>query len=232
MSVDVSLAVLKRSVTVLMEPYSSLWGEIEGNMKVGAYSYLRRVAYVNGVQSIGRYCSIAPEAIIGGSEHPTDWLSTHPFQYNPSYLVRASFSKEGPERELPPLPRSEPCVIGHDVWIGAAAVVKRGVKIGNGAVVAAGAVVTRDVEPYAIVGGTPARIIRRRFDEKRIEKLLALEWWNHAADSLRDVPFNDIDRAMDAVQEAAEAGKLRPAATHHYRMVRDGAPQRRLGALF
>lgn len=120
---------------------------------------------------IGSFCSLASGIRIGEAEHPTTWVSTSPvFQNVNNSSVRKRFAKID-------LPKSKRTVIGHDVWIGINAIIKAGVKIGTGAVVASGAVVTKDVEPYAIVGGCPARIIRYRFDDKTIEKLLNSKWW-------------------------------------------------------
>jgi acetyltransferase-like isoleucine patch superfamily enzyme len=147
--------------------------------------------------SIGRYGSIADkvEIMLGGNHH-TDLISTYPF---------------GALHDLWPEARSHPykdysngdVAIGHDVWIGTGAIILSGVTIGHGAVVAARAVVTKDVPPYAIVGGNPAKIIRYRFDTTTISRLLASHWWNlpHAR-IIALVPLlqsKDIDGFMHAV---------------------------------
>lgn len=117
---------------------------------------------------IGAYCSIADGVqIFLGGEHRTDWVSTYPFSvFWPS------------ARTISGHPASKGCVIiGNDVWIGTEAVILSGVTIGDGAVIGARSVVTRDVPPYAVVAGNPARLVKRRFDEETVSKLLEIKWW-------------------------------------------------------
>ena len=87
--------------------------------------------------------------------------------------------------------------IGNDVWIGAKAIIKCGVTIGHGAVVAGGTFVSKDVPPYAIVGGVPAKVIKYRFDEATIQQLLELEWWNIPIEHLANIRFDDINSAIE-----------------------------------
>lgn len=144
-------------------------------------STLGRMSYVAegsriGFTSIGAFSSIGPNISLGGlGWHPTDRLSTHPAFYSTRLQAGASFTQPGDsiaqEHELPRT------IVGSDVWIGVGSIVLDGLCIGDGAVIAAGAVVTRDVPPYAIVGGVPARIIRYRFDEATITALLDWRWW-------------------------------------------------------
>ncbi|MGB3831163.1 MAG: CatB-related O-acetyltransferase [Mesorhizobium sp.] len=119
---------------------------------------------------IGHFCSIANYVAIGGGRHPIEWVGTSPVFYEGRDSVSKKFST---------FPRSPQLrvLVGSDVWIGYRAIVMQGVTIGDGAVVGAGAVVTRDVPPYAIVGGSPAQLIRYRFDEALREALLASRWW-------------------------------------------------------
>ncbi|WP_298958306.1 CatB-related O-acetyltransferase [uncultured Methylobacterium sp.] len=121
---------------------------------------------------IGKYTSIAGSVtIFVGSNHRTDWVTTYPF----SALLRAWPEAAG----ITGHPQSNGDVrIGNDVWLGLGAVVMSGVTVGDGSVVAAGSMVVKDVPPYAIVGGNPAKIIRYRFDEKTIERLLTIKWWD------------------------------------------------------
>ncbi len=121
--------------------------------------------------TIGRFCSIGSEVLIGLSMHPTDCVSTYPGFYSAT-------APNGNFCVNPQIAEYRPVVIGHDVWIGQNAIVMGGVTIGDGAIVAAGAVVTKDVPPYAIVGGVPARLIRMRFADDIISQLCALQWWN------------------------------------------------------
>lgn len=119
---------------------------------------------------IGNFVSIANGVVIGGGLHPMEWVGMSPVFYEGRDSVKAKFS----QHERPPALR---VLIGHDVWIGRAAIVLPGVTIGDGAVVGAGAVVTKDVPPYAIVAGNPARPIRYRFDEATVQRLRATAWW-------------------------------------------------------
>ena len=120
---------------------------------------------------IGRYCSIAAEVrfIMNGGNHPTTWLTTYPFP----------IFGQGWESAMPlSWPSRGDTVVGNDVWIGYGATIMPGVRIGDGAIVATATVVTKEVPAYAIVGGNPGRIIRYRFDEPTIARLLAIRWWD------------------------------------------------------
>jgi acetyltransferase-like isoleucine patch superfamily enzyme len=127
---------------------------------VGSYTYIGCRTSITK-SSIGRYCSIANNVSIGQGEHQLDRISTSSTFYSDPWGT---------------LTEGE-CVIESDVWIGVDVVILRGTKIGIGAVVAANAVVTKDVPPFAIVGGVPARIIRYRFSEEKQRKILASCWW-------------------------------------------------------
>lgn len=139
---------------------------------IGDHSYIgggSRVQYAE----IGKFCSIAPEVRIGLGKHPIHLKSTYPGFYakDPSqYGITPEYANSEPEYER--------IVIGNDVWIGCRAMVLDGVTIGDGAVIAAGAVVTKDVPPYAVVGGVPAKTIKFRFEPSKIQELLQSKWWN------------------------------------------------------
>jgi virginiamycin A acetyltransferase len=128
---------------------------------------------------VGRFCSIACGAkfLLNGGNHRLDSLSSYPFpvfacEWDPEMDVREAWDHRGDIR------------IGNDVWIGFEAVILSGVTIGDGAVVATRAVVTRDVPPYGIVGGIPAKLIRKRFDEDTVEALLRIRWWDWEPDRI------------------------------------------------
>lgn len=121
--------------------------------------------------SIGSFCSIASRVCIGGVAHPVNFVSTSPVFLSHRDSVKAKFARH----DFLPMVRTS---IGNDVWIGEGAYIKAGVSIGHGAVVGMGSVVTKDVEPYAIVAGNPAKVIRMRFDQRIIEALLQMAWWD------------------------------------------------------
>ena len=133
---------------------------IDRQCEVGSYTYIGCFTYITKA-TIGRYVSIANNVSIGQGEHDLSQLSNSSIFYQEPWdkLTRGSVS------------------IGSDAWIGVDAIVLRGVSVGVGAVVAANAVVTEDVAPYAIVAGSPARLIRYRFNASQRERLLASKWW-------------------------------------------------------
>ncbi len=145
--------------------------------KIGKYTYVSARSGVVYAQ-IGSFCSIAAGVGIGGGAHKIDAVSTSPV-FNKG---RNIFGKNFGKIEFSPYKTT---VIGNDVWIGNRALVLQGVKIGDGAIVGAGSVVTKDVEPYTIVAGNPARVIRKRFDDETIEKMIELKWWDMPEEELR-----------------------------------------------
>lgn len=152
---------------------------------------------------IGKYTSIAGGCKIGPSEHPINFLSTHGFQYQKRFL---GFANENNIYDVNDL--TKPCIIGNDVWIGQDAIIKAGVKIGHGAIVGMGSIVTKDVAPYAIVVGNPAKIIRYRFDEATISRLLNSEWWNLPEQFLRTLPFDNVSKCLDLIENENLCQKL------------------------
>ena len=133
--------------------------------------------------NIGSFCSIANGVVIGGGAHPVNWVGMSPVFYEGKDSVKAKFSNH--KREKPLVTN-----IGNDVWIGRNAMIKGGVSIGHGSVVGMGSVVTKDVLPYTIVAGNPAKEIRKRFDEDTISRLLEVEWWSLENKELEKVARN------------------------------------------
>ena len=165
-------------------------------------SNIGRCSYIGGgrVQScnMGNFCSIGTRTRIGGlGRHPTNWLSTHPAFFSPLAQAGITFCDKSYFSELHRVD------VGNDVWVGVGATVLDGMRIGDGAIIAAGAVVTRDVKPYAIVGGIPARVIRYRYDTATIALLLELCWWNWPLDKLRRAAHLFRDDSAGAVQALA-----------------------------
>jgi acetyltransferase-like isoleucine patch superfamily enzyme len=145
------------------------------NVKIGAYSYIQANGRIFNCE-IGRFCSIAANVTIAPGMHDMSRVTTHPS----FYLFMNSLPKIYVKHDIFPVFKN--VKIGHDVWIGERAIILDGVSIGNGAVIAAGAVVTKDVEPYSVVGGVPARCIKYRFASDIIEILQESEWWNFSDD--------------------------------------------------
>ena len=159
------------------------------NIKSGKYSYYSGYYHAHSFDEcarflmpdneqvdqlvIGSFCSIGSGAsfiMAGNQGHRHDWISTFPFHYMPEV---ASFSGS-----LDGFTAAGDTVIGHDVWIGTEAMIMPGVTIGHGAVIGSRALISRDVEPYAIMGGNPAKLIRKRFEESAIQQLLEMNWWD------------------------------------------------------
>lgn len=140
--------------------------------------------------TIGSYCSIAVDVVLmDGGNHRMDWVSTYPF--------RAQLGLPGAYEDGHPSSRGD-ITIGSDVWIGRGARVMSGVTVGSGAVIGAYSVVTRDVRPYAIVVGAPARELRRRFPDTEVEALLEIAWW--------DWPPERVERAVDELSSPDISG--------------------------
>lgn len=189
---------------VVLEPPCTISRAVnlKTHLRVGAYTVFtdsRAEGYIGNVE-VGRYCSIAYGVNIGMFGHPTDWLGTTTLQYLKGHVKGARPVKTCP------FEYEQTTFIGNDVWIGVGATLIDGVKVGDGAIVAAGAVVTKDVPPYAIVGGVPARIIRYRFAPDVIQRLQALKWWNYHLADLGAVPWNDVPRALVILEEKVRSG--------------------------
>ena len=127
---------------------------------------------------VGSFCSIANNVVIGGGMHPMEWVSTSPVFYEGRDSVKAKYS----EHKRTPAQRT---IVGHDVWIGGGVIIKQGVNIGDGAVIGMGSVVTKDVDPYTVVGGCPAKIIKYRFDSEIVKSLLEIKWWHFSDEDLK-----------------------------------------------
>ena len=160
---------------------------------IGDYSYLQEYVSVADT-TIGKFTAIASSVRIGPPDHPMNRVSQHRFSYVPEYY----WPGEARDHAFFAERRNARCTIGNDVWIGHNVTVLSGIAVGNGAVLAAGAVVTRDVAPFTIVAGVPARPVRRRFPDEIAERIERLAWW--------DWPDAAIGRASRDVRDlSAEA---------------------------
>ena len=181
------------------------------NIVVGDYTYYddpehsedfeRNVLYhypfIGDKLIIGKFCALAEGVrfIMNGANHKLSGFSTYPF----------SIFGNGWEQVMPKpeeLPYKGDTVVGNDVWIGYRALILPGVRIGDGAIVAAGAVVTRDVPPYTVVGGNPASPIRPRFPEETVRALLDIAWWNWDADKITRNLAAIVSADLDALRGA------------------------------
>ena len=175
---------------------------------IGAYSYVSNNASLSMIE-MGRFCSIGPGVNCGYGTHPTNFVSTSPVFFSTRKQCGMTFAETDlfEEQQLTKL--------GHDVWVGANVYLKDGINVGHGAVIGAGAVVTKDVPPYAIVGGVPAQIIRFRFDENAIADLLRIEWWHWSEDELRAAQSLFVREGADAFlawNEKKKAAQLTAAS--------------------
>ena len=171
--------------------------------EVGAYSYISPNTVIENAQ-IGRFCSISDHCRIGMGTHNTNQISTSPIFTQKVNGTKARWVdknvNDSPFRKVR---------VGNDVWIGSRAMILGGVTDGDGAVVGAGAVVTKDVPAYAIVAGVPAKVIKYRFPDRLIELLMDFKWWYYPEDVLRehisrfqkkDISEEDLILTIDAIR--------------------------------
>jgi phosphonate metabolism protein (transferase hexapeptide repeat family) len=162
------------------------------NSVLGDYSYTGQFCFLQNAE-IGKFANIAAMVRIGATNHPMERPSLHHFTYRREmYGFDDKDDKEFFDRR-----HGDKTTVGNDTWIGHGAVILPGVKIGNGAVVGSGAVVTKDVEPYTVVGGVPAKFIKRRFSEDQSEKLQSIGWWDWTHERIKD-NFSDFVQDIGA----------------------------------
>jgi acetyltransferase-like isoleucine patch superfamily enzyme len=176
--------------------------QIGPDVVFGKYSGMNENCYVARA-TVGAYCAIGARTAINPFNHPVDWLSINEFQYHPN-----SFDWVAEYRELQRLDRTPDMfrhvTIGNDVWTGHNVNIMAGVSVGDGGIVGAGSVVTKDVPPFAIVAGAPARVVRMRFSDGIIERLLRVKWWDLELSELSGLPFRDVERCLDRIEEIRE----------------------------
>lgn len=175
------------------------------NTKVGLYNTFYKNVFVSDSEfddfvyvadgskiirsKVGRFCSIGPNVMLGLGVHPTKFISTFPAFYSIKKQCQITFTNKNYIQEKGNI------VIGNDVWIGSNVLVLDNITIADGAIIAAGSVVTKNVDPYTIVGGVPARAIKKRFEDGEIKKLLQVRWWDKGERWIADncQLFNDPD---------------------------------------
>lgn len=163
--------------------------------RIGKYSFVAKNTSIYHTE-IGNFCSIGSNCVIGPANHPLNWVSTSSVFHKGKNILKRNFATHefNPNRQTR---------IGNDVWIATNVIIVNGLRIGDGAVIGAGSVVTKDVEPYTIVVGSPARPIRKRFDEKTINVLLKVEWWNWDENEIESMQtcFNNIELFTSLVSQ-------------------------------
>ncbi len=182
------------------------------NIHIGEYTYGDPHIFIGGEKYhvyIGKFCSIADGVkIIIGGEHRTDWITTYPFGY-----VINDFQPN------PGHPTAKGDIhIGNDVWIGMGSTILSGVAIGDGAVIGAESLISKDVDDYEIVAGNPARHIRYRFSEKQIKALKRIRWWDWPIEKIKEsVPFlesSDIDSFIRAAEGSGPLARVQSAVCY------------------
>lgn len=183
------------------------------NIIVGDYSYyddtedamnfeqnvLYHFDFIGDKLIIGKFCAIGSNVqfIMNGANHQMDGISTFPF-----YIFGGDWTKATPTKEQ--LPIRGDTIIGNDVWIGYKSTIMPGVIIGDGAIIGTHSVVTKDIEPYSVVGGNPAKLIRKRFSDEQIERLEQLAWWNWSIEQITAylplIVSGDIDKLCQFIE--------------------------------
>lgn len=158
------------------------------NSSCGRFTYVGKSSVLSH-SKIGRFCSIAQNVRVCRGNHPLNYVSTHPSFYSDTmkqtgYTIHRGSDLYGNIYKFPEGEDKYQVVIENDVWIGAHVIILGGVRIGNGAVIGAGSVVTKDVKPYTIIGGNPARLIKKRFNDDIVNKLQTTKWWNMSLNSI------------------------------------------------
>jgi virginiamycin A acetyltransferase len=173
------------------------------NIDIGKYTYdVEHLLKKNlRVESIGSFCSIAEGVTFSGVNHPLDRITTHPSTYRSRFKF---IDTDKTDVQVNPN-KNKKVIIGNDVWIGTKSLILPSTKIGDGAIIAAGSVITKDVEPYSIVGGVPAKLIRYRFKKETIEILLKSKWWTMEDNDIRELyqklGYNSVNYNGEANEE-------------------------------
>ncbi|ANB33522.1 transferase [Rhodovulum sulfidophilum] len=201
--------------TRLEAPCSLKWTQYEFSLELGAFSY-QVSGYCFGAR-IGRYCSFGEEVQIGRQDHPLTWASTSPMFYLHDRVFDLGNGFAGAKEyhdyrfaNGKPPTRAKITTIGNDVWIGHGAMIRAGVTIGDGAMVAARSVVVRDVPPYAVVAGNPAEIKKFRLPPDQIEMMQRARWWRFAPWQLTHLDATDPAAFAEGALQMTDTPEFRP----------------------
>lgn len=182
--------------------------------KVGAFCYFSGDILINKTEEIGRFCMINRNVYIGLANRAVNSISSHFIFDDPKHTWADGFHTLSAEERIAThkkhrileFKNKDSVFIGNDVWIATGAQILLGVTIGDGAIIAAGSIVTKDVPPYTIVGGVPAKVIRKRFSDNIIEKLLALRWWDYGPDVMKGLDITNPETCVPQLEKRINDG--------------------------
>jgi len=211
------------------------------NCSIGAFCYFNAAGHTSAYRvRFGRYAQIGESSIIAPPEHLQTGFSNHPFAFTrpslmPNMYRLPDFAALAPEDSDAPSyvdTVNNETVVGHEVYLGAGSFVRRGVTIGDGALIGARSVVTRDIPPYAVAVGSPARIVRLRFAEHLVERLLALQWWRYdLARFKHTLDFTRMEPTLEALEQLLTEGQLPLLKPDSFRLTRAAGGELSLRAL-
>ncbi len=185
-----------RVINSVFGQYNTLYRNTSINeVKLGDFTYIAENSKLSKT-NVGKFCSIGPDCRIGIGKHPSNtFVSTHPIFFSTLKQSQISFVDKNYFEEYKEIN------IGNDVWIGANAIIVDGVNVSDGAIIAAGAVVTKDIPPFAIVGGVPSKIIKYRFTKSEIDKLLKIKWWNNEINVIKKnvLKYHNISEFLKSI---------------------------------
>jgi acetyltransferase-like isoleucine patch superfamily enzyme len=204
-------------------PSRVLNASILGSVSIGAFSYLGPGCEIRNC-TIGRFCSIAANVAIGPAEHPLEWVSSHPIIYDGVTYFRDSEEWQkfvGEPRRFPG--NSKRTIVGNDVWIGRNVIIRQGVTVGDGAVIAGGSFINKDVPPYTIVGGVPGAALKQRFSSEVIERFLKSAWWTWEIQPKQHlIDYSNVSEFLDKFESLILNNKLHRFIPNSYTISKDG----------